>query len=196
MEMEEFLSAPWPRVLQLAEQGTRVSSLQDSLVGALSHFQALQQQRSKRRATDITTWIRCFTLYMAVLSKKKAELVPNMVAHLHTVLRLHQRASYQLAWLEYDMQFRMELAASTDRSSSSGDPWQYISCLPSERSTSDPFEVSELDQEPQYKGKRPPEQDGEKGGKPPAKKVKKGVCRLHNTASNGYPYGKDCIFLH
>ena len=97
-----------------------------------------------------------------------------MVVHLHTVLRLHQRASYQLALLEYDVQFRMELAASTDRSWSSGDPWQYISCLPSERSTSDPFEVSELDQEPQYKGKRPPEQDGEKGGsqgKPPAKKV-------------------------
>ena len=92
-----------------------------------------------------------------------------------------------------------ELAASTDRSWSSGDPWQYISCLPSERSTSDPFEVSELDQEPQYKGKRPPEQDGEKGcsqGKPPAKKVKKGVCQLHNTAPNGCPYGKDCIFLH
>ena len=92
----------------------------------------------------------------------------------------------------------MELAASTDRSWSSGDPWQYISCLPSERSTSDPFEVSELNQEPQYKGKGkcPPEQDGEKGGsqeKPPVKKVKKGVCRLHNT---GCPYGKDCIFLH
>jgi hypothetical protein len=63
VEMEEFL--PAPRVLRLAEQGPQTSSLQDSLVGALSHFQALQHHRSKWRVTDITTWIRCFTLYMA-----------------------------------------------------------------------------------------------------------------------------------
>jgi hypothetical protein len=50
---------------------------------------------------------------------------------------------------------------------------------------SDPFEMSQLDDEPQYKGKgkRPLEQDGEKGGsqgKPPAKKVKKG-CAVFTT---------------
>ena len=28
------------------------------------------------------------------------------------------------------------------------------------------------------------------------KKAKKEVCRLHNTAPNGCPYGKDCIFTH
>ncbi|CAI8023060.1 hypothetical protein GBAR_LOCUS13493, partial [Geodia barretti] len=38
---EKFL--PAPRVLRLAELSPKASSLQDSLVGALSHFQALQQ---------------------------------------------------------------------------------------------------------------------------------------------------------
>ena len=41
VEMEEFL--PTPRALRIAEQGNPASSLQESLVGALSHFQALQQ---------------------------------------------------------------------------------------------------------------------------------------------------------
>ena len=46
VEMEDLL--PAPRSLRLAEQGAVPSSLQDSLVGALSHFQALQQHRSQR----------------------------------------------------------------------------------------------------------------------------------------------------
>jgi hypothetical protein len=29
--------------------------------------------------------------------------------------------------------------------------------------------------------------------KQPAKKAKKGVCRLHNTAPKGCPFGKECI---
>ena len=90
VEMEDLL--PAPRSLRLAEQGASPKSLQDSLVGALSHFQALQQHKAQRRVTDITTWVKCFSLYMAVLAKKEPTMVPSMVAHLHTVLRLHQRA--------------------------------------------------------------------------------------------------------
>ena len=130
VEMEEFL--PTPRALRIAEQGNPSHSLQDSLVGALNQFQAIQQQKSQRRVMDITTWVRCFTLYMAVLSVKAPEMIPSMVAHLHTVLRLQQRSSHLLAWLEYDIQFRMELAASADRAWTCGDPWQYVACLPSQ----------------------------------------------------------------
>ncbi len=107
-------------------------------------FQALQQQKARKRVTEIMTWTRCFSLYLAVLSKKSPEMVPSMVAHLHTVLRLQQKAGSQLAWLEYDIQFQMELAASTDRAWTSGDPWQYVSCLPGPSSVGDPFEVSEV----------------------------------------------------
>ena len=118
VDMEEFL--PVPRSLRLAEQG-KPSSLQDSLVGAFDQFQALQQHRSQRRVMDIMTWVRCFALFMAVLSQRSPEMVLDMVAHLHTVLRLQQKATSQLAWLEYDIQFRMELASSTDRSWTCGD---------------------------------------------------------------------------
>ena len=46
VEMEEFL--PAPRSLRIAEQGSSSHSFQDSLVGALSQFQALQQHKSQR----------------------------------------------------------------------------------------------------------------------------------------------------
>ena len=125
-------------------------------------------------------------------------MVPSMIAHLHTVLRLQQKASSQLAWLEYDIQFRMELAASVDRSWTAGDPWQYVSCLPVPLQSPDPFEVAELEVPAggKSKGKRPAEQEADKSSRQPLKKVRKGVCRLHNTAPNGCPYGKECIFLH
>ena len=201
VDMEEFL--PTPCSLQLVEQEKPSPSLQDSLVGAFNQFQALQQHKSQRRVTDVLTWTQCFTLYMAVLSKKSPGMVPSMVAHLHTVLWVQQRASSQLAWLEYDIQFRMEMAASADRVWTCGDPWQYISCLPRPSSSGDLFQVSKVEAhlpQGEGKGKRPLESEGEESGrqtKPPAKKPKKaGVCRLFNLTPGGCPYGRECIFIH
>ena len=51
VEMEEFL--PSPRSLRLVEQAKPNPSLQEALVGALSQFQASQQQKSRRRVLDI-----------------------------------------------------------------------------------------------------------------------------------------------
>ena len=53
VDMEEFL--PTPRSLRLAEQGRPSTSLQESLVGGFSQFQAQQQQKSQKRVTDILT---------------------------------------------------------------------------------------------------------------------------------------------
>ena len=221
VDMEEFL--PAPRSLRLAEQARPAMSLQESLVGALNQFQATQQQKGPR-VMDVLTWVRCFSLYMAVMAKKAVEMIPCMVAHLHTVLRLHQRATYKSAWLEYDIQFRMEMAASDERSWTSGDPWQYVSCLPGPSSGADPFDVTELGEQPEResghqtayqrratdenidarsfagKGKRPLDSApsiGSRATKPTTKKARHGgLCRLFNTAPGGCPYGKECIFTH
>ena len=222
MDMEEFL--PTPRSLRLAEQGKSATSLQESLVGALNQFQATQLQKGQHRVLDIMTWIRCFSLYVAVMAKKFPEMIPSMVAHLHTVLRLHQKASHKSAWLEYDIQFRMEMAASEDRSWTCGDPWQYISCLPGPSATGDAWDKSEWEeqwmqcgvQESQQragssqdpgeqnihssagKGKRLMEASkGASSTRPLAKKPRRaGICRLLNNAPGGCPYGRDCIFTH
>ena len=197
VEMEEFL--PAPRSLRIAEQGSSSHSFQDSLVGALSQFQAQQQHKSQRRVMDITSWVRCFSLYIAVLSKKAPEMVPSMVAHLHTVLHLQQKTSHHLSWLEYDIQFRMEMAASADRAWTCGDPWQYVACLPGQHVPSDPFQVADVGTPTptREKGKCPLDPEGERGApRPPLKKQKTGVRRLHNNTAGGCPYGRECIFIH
>lgn len=56
---------------------------------------------------------------MAVESQRSPEMVLNMVAHLLTVL---QKATSRLAWLEYDVEFQMDLAPSADRAWTCGVP--------------------------------------------------------------------------
>ena len=220
VEMEELL--PAPRSLRLVEHGRQAASLQESLVGAFSQFQAIQHQKSQRRVQDVMTWVRCFTLYVAVMAKKKTDMIPCMVAHLHTVLKLHQKAPQSVAWLEYDIQFRMEMAAREDRVWTGGDPWQYVACLPGPSTAQDPFDLAEQaipqQQKPSQpplppsvptqqiretilgKGGRPLDSTAAKapaGGKPPTKKPKKsGTCRLFNRAPGGCPYGGECVFTH
>ena len=54
VDMEEFL--PTSRSLRLAEQGRGVGSLQESLAGALSQFQAMQQQqKAQHPGLDVLT---------------------------------------------------------------------------------------------------------------------------------------------
>ena len=211
VDMEDFL--PAPRTLRLVDQRSSAASLQESLVGALDHFQAIQQQqKSQRKVLDTMTWIKCFTLYVATISKKKGAMVPCMVAHMHTVLKLFQKAPDTSAWLEYDVQFRMEAVASEDREWSTGDPWQYVACLPGQHKIKDPFSMvphnlplpdaggGPSQAEPirmAGKGKRPWDRSEDNEGRPPFKKSKKpGVCRLFNRAPGGCPYGRDCIFTH
>ena len=82
VEMEEFL--PTNRTVQALDQFTP-ESLRDGVLGALHQF---QQQQEGCRVADIMTWTCCFSLYVAVMAKRRTELVPPMIAHLHAVLKL------------------------------------------------------------------------------------------------------------
>ena len=64
-----------------------------------------------RRVADISTWTRCFSLYVAVMANRKPELVTQMIAHLHTVMKVEQSLG-GLAWLQYDWRTRKELRAA------------------------------------------------------------------------------------
>ena len=91
------------------------------------------------------------------------------------------------------------MAASADRAWTCGDPWQYVACLPGQHFPCDPFHVTDVGTPTlaRGKGKRLLDQEGERGApRAPPKKQKKGVCRLHNTATGGCPYGRECIFIH
>ena len=75
--MEEFL--PSNKTINALENPI---SIQDGIEGAL--------QQPKKRVADILTWIRCFTLYIAVMAAKRHDLVGPMISHMHTVMsRVH-----------------------------------------------------------------------------------------------------------
>ena len=95
IEMEEFL--PAPRSLRLTEWEKANPSLQESLVGGMNEFQATLYQKTQWKVQDILTWTRCFTLYLGVVAKVRAEMVPCMVAHLHTVFKLYRKVPQVLA---------------------------------------------------------------------------------------------------
>ena len=219
VDMEKFFSTPC---------GAREArpSLQESLEGAFNQFQACQQQqKAQRRVLDVVTWARCFTLYIAVMAKRHADIVPSMVAHFHTVVKLHQKAPRSSAWREYDIQLWMEQAATEDRAWKEGDPWQYVSCLLGPGTSLDPFDLVEQaisqQQEPQQsplsllaqtqwkdqsqpgvlgKGKRLLDPNAGKApassGLPVKRAKKSALCKWFNKAPAGYPYGSECMFTH
>ena len=97
-----------------------------------------------RRVADITSWIRCFTLYVAVMAKQKPDLVAPMLAHLHTVIKVEQSVG-GLAWLQYDWKTRKELCAAGSLAWGKQDPWQLLACIPHNSTVQDPFDVTPQD---------------------------------------------------
>ena len=77
LEMEEFL--PTNKAVQSLESGGGAPG------SSGTHSQSKQ-------VADIITWVRCFSLYLAVMVQKRANTVAPMVPHLHAVIKLHQSA--------------------------------------------------------------------------------------------------------
>ena len=110
IEMEEFL--PTNKAIQALELA-RITE-----TGLQSTMHQVQQQA--KRVTDLMTWVRCFTLYIAVMSQKRPELTVPMTAHLHMVIRLHGLGG--LAWFHYDWKARRETCAMGPAELGKSDP--------------------------------------------------------------------------
>ena len=123
-EMEEFL--PSNRVVQALE------------VSGLAREGTVYQLPQSCKVTEIMSWIRCFTLYLAVMSSRRPELVAPMVAHLHTVIKLEQSMG-GLGWLQYDWRARKELCAAGSTTWGKQDPRQLLACLPHASTSLDPL---------------------------------------------------------
>ena len=183
--MEDFL--PSNRTIQALESLEGASSLPGSL-----------PQQQVCRVLDILTWIRCFTLYIAVMSQKMPELVPPMTAHLHTVMKLEQSVG-DMSWFQYDWKARREMCAAGASTWGRCDPWQLLTCMPSSSEQVDPFDplpqglkAEWYHLSNQQKSRQPANQT--KSGT--TQHRQNGVCRLFNRAPAGCPYGEACIFIH
>ena len=190
IEMEEFL--PTNKTIQALELA-RVTEM-----GMQSAMHQVQQQA--KRVTDLMTWVRCFTLYIAVMSQKRPELTVPMTAHLHMVMRLHCLGG--LAWFHYDWKARRETCAMGPTEWGKCDPRQLL-CTPGGGFMEDPFDPlpegtpsgkeAGLSPVTPARPRQPPLQ--QRSGGSSARK-QGGICRLFNRAPAGCSYGDRCIFVH
>ena len=68
--------------------------------------------KTKRRlVTNIVEWVECFAIYIAVLSKKQPQRVPEMLGYLILILEAHTEYAGD-GWLGYDRRFRMAAAGN------------------------------------------------------------------------------------
>ena len=70
-------------------------------VSGLAREGTIYQVSQSHIVMDIMSWIWSFTLYIAVISSRRPDLVAPMVAHLHTIIKLEQSIG-GIGWLQYD----------------------------------------------------------------------------------------------
>ena len=193
VEMEEFL--PNNKAIQAMENPV---SIQEGIVGALQ-----QLQQPNKRVMDILTWIRCFSLYIAVMAAKRHDLVAPMTSHMHTVMRL-QAMYVGMSWIQYDWRSRREMNAEGVESWQKRGPWQLLSCLLGTTRMEDcftlhtdlPGPVQLVKQQPGSGGIYPMSSKGQLFTPAGRRRKVNRVCPLFNKSRAGCHYGDECIFGH
>ena len=67
--------------------------------------------RRPRCVTDIWSWLHCYGTYMSVLGPSFPEAIPELMGYMSLIIRCSQ--DYEgLAWVQYDMAYRRQAAAS------------------------------------------------------------------------------------
>ena len=70
--------------------------------------------KSRRRSvTNILEWIQCFSVYIAVITRKQPERIQDLLGYQSRILEAHLEYAGDY-WLGYDRRFRLEAAASNN----------------------------------------------------------------------------------
>ena len=65
----------------------------------------LEVARAKKKSVeDVRTWTMCLTIYTAAVGMKHPYMMPEMLAYMLHILRLHQEYE-EPQWREYDVRF-------------------------------------------------------------------------------------------
>ena len=76
----------------------------------LSDHLTMAGKSAKKKAT-LDTWLEAWTLYATVLATTKPQLAPELFKYQTFITRMSQRFQ-PYAWLQYDSQCRLKLAAN------------------------------------------------------------------------------------
>ena len=111
VDMAELLPEPWGAP-SLMQEGPSTSQ---------------ERRKSKKKVTDIVTWLECFAMYVGVMAGAHPKSVPELMAYMITILRTSQDFE-DPAWITYDLAFRRQAAATNNRQWSRLNPTLYSIC--------------------------------------------------------------------
>ena len=69
---------------------------------------------AKKSIEDILTWVQCFTTYVAILSTKFPEAVPDLMAYMLSIIWAYQKYEHP-QWRNYNEAFRDKAATTGNR---------------------------------------------------------------------------------
>ena len=82
--------------LGIHQNGRIFSQVMQSLESMESPPGPSGSQSQSKQVSNIVTWVRCFSLYLAVMAQKRESLVAPMVSHPHAVIKLHQSVAWDV----------------------------------------------------------------------------------------------------
>ena len=107
--------APIPsKLVKKIEEGNFVDMhelLPERLGAADESDQSRLAKNRGKMVTDILEWVRCFGLYVAIISRKYPERVPDLLSYQALILDAHKEYPGD-HWIGYDRRFRQRAAAT------------------------------------------------------------------------------------
>ena len=77
------------------------------------------KQKPKKRSLSILEWLQCYAVYVAVISKKQPERIPDLMGYQSLVIEAYMEYKND-CWIGYDRRFRQQAASQPHR------PWSTI----------------------------------------------------------------------
>ena len=87
-----------------------MSDLLSNHLGTLRIEDQKLPNAKRRTVTNILEWIKCFCIYMPVVSRNNPKKIPEMLVYLTLIIVAHMEYAED-AWRGYDRRFRQRAAA-------------------------------------------------------------------------------------
>lgn len=106
----------------------KMRALNQGMDGQFIIVQAEDLLQTKKLIPDLSTWLQCYALYVAVHAQKHPDKVVDKMAYLNLIAKASKKYKWP-SWIVYDQNFRIEAASSPAQSWAKVDPSIYSQCF-------------------------------------------------------------------
>ena len=126
--IERMVSGQYIDFSELPPAKGRTRSMPTSEEGHIVVVRAEDLTGARKLIPDLATWIQCFALYMAVITKKEPDRAKNLLAYMTTIAKASLKYSWP-SWVVYDLNYRQDAADNGLKDWSKVDPSTYTQCF-------------------------------------------------------------------